>query len=124
MFIASANSCIKKTPFAKYTIQFGDTLSKLSKLTGESVETIANRNGIPDPDDIQAGRTIVILDPIKTCDILRKHSDSYCKLDNDDYGFILDCCERASFFKPLQAYVEPLPDKIIYKMFTPAMLWK
>ncbi len=45
---------------ATYTIQSGDTLSKIAAKYGTSVAALASANGISDPNKISAGKTITI----------------------------------------------------------------
>ncbi len=44
--------------FGNYTIEKGDTLYSIAKMYGTDVNTLARLNGIPDPDNIEAGRVI------------------------------------------------------------------
>jgi LysM repeat protein len=47
----------------EYTIRPGDTLAKIARRFDSTVEAVAGRNGIADPNRIVAGRTIVIPQP-------------------------------------------------------------
>ncbi len=46
--------------YMSYTIQKGDTLFSLSRMFNTDVNVLSRLNGIPDPDQIEAGRTIRI----------------------------------------------------------------
>ncbi|GAA2658135.1 MULTISPECIES: LysM peptidoglycan-binding domain-containing protein [Actinosynnema] len=48
------------TGWVPYVIAPGDTLSAIAARTGTTVAELANRNGIPDPNLIHAGRTIQV----------------------------------------------------------------
>lgn len=50
--------------FMTYTVQDGDTLFSISRMFGTDVNVLSRLNGIPDPDYIEAGRTIRI--PVTT----------------------------------------------------------
>lgn len=91
-----------------YKIQPGDTLSELSQLTGESVETIAERNDMAKSDHLKPGETIVINSPIKRCEtwnsIIQGHPGSTKTMIWEQTRW----CNLAESFKPLQRYTEPL----------------
>jgi len=46
-----------------YTVQFGDTLSRIARLFNTNVETIAQMNGIVNPNQIQVGQQLNIPGP-------------------------------------------------------------
>ncbi len=46
--------------YMTYTVQSGDTLFSISRMFGTDVNVLSRLNGIPDPDYIEAGRTIRI----------------------------------------------------------------
>jgi LysM repeat protein len=46
-----------------YTVQFGDTLSRIARLFNTTVETIAQMNGIVNPNQIQVGQQLNIPGP-------------------------------------------------------------
>lgn len=45
---------------AKYTVKKGDTLSKIAKELGTTVEILAKSNRIADPDQIKEGQILLI----------------------------------------------------------------
>ena len=45
---------------AKYTVKKGDTLSKIARELGTTVEILAKNNRIADPDQIKEGQILLI----------------------------------------------------------------
>ena len=51
---------VNETLAAKYTVKKGDTLSKIAKELGTTVEILAKSNRIADPDQIKEGQILLI----------------------------------------------------------------
>ena len=51
---------VNETLAAKYTVKKGDTLNKIAKELGTTVEILAKSNRIADPDQIKEGQILLI----------------------------------------------------------------
>jgi len=51
---------VNETLAAKYTVKKGDTLSKIARELGTTVEILAKSNRIADPDQIKEGQILLI----------------------------------------------------------------
>lgn len=71
---------------ASYTIQKGDTLSRIAKANNTTVDAIAKANGISDPNKIRAGATLNIPGQATSSSSGVSNVSSSSGRKNDNYG--------------------------------------